>query len=78
MFCRCESGAVSFRHATVAITRRRCGGSEIHQLAAMLGLPKRLSVSTIVEEIIPAVARSLRPDVPYVLNSPFGGATGRS
>lgn len=51
-----------------------CGGSEIHQLAAMLGLPERLWASPIVEEILPAVARSLRPDVPYVVNSPFGGA----
>jgi len=51
-----------------------CGGSEIHQQAAMLGLPERIRPSPIVEEIIPAVARSLRPDVPYVVNSPFGGA----
>ncbi|MBB4577535.1 beta-galactosidase/beta-glucuronidase [Rhizobium lentis] len=51
-----------------------CGGSEIHQQAAMFGLPERLWASPIVEEIIPAVARSLRPDVPYVVNSPFGGA----
>ncbi|APO70337.1 glycoside hydrolase family 2 protein (plasmid) [Rhizobium gallicum] len=51
-----------------------CGGSEIHQQAAMLGLPERVWASPIVEEIIPAVARSLRPDVPYVVNSPFGGA----
>lgn len=40
----------------------------------MLGLPERLWPSPIVEEIIPAVARSLRPDIPYVANSPFGGA----
>ncbi|MCJ9723194.1 glycoside hydrolase family 2 protein, partial [Agrobacterium sp. BETTINA12B] len=51
-----------------------CGGSEMHQQAAMLGLPERFWASPIVEEIIPAVAQSLRPDVPYVVNSPSGGA----
>ncbi|WP_047453482.1 glycoside hydrolase family 2 protein [Rhizobium rhizogenes] len=51
-----------------------CGGSEMHQQAAMLGLPERFWASPIVEEIIPAVVQSLRPDVPYVVNSPSGGA----
>lgn len=51
-----------------------CGGSEIHQQAAMMGLPERFWSSPIVEEIIPPVAQSLRPDVPYVVNSPSGGA----
>ncbi|MBB4567916.1 glycoside hydrolase family 2 protein [Rhizobium leucaenae] len=51
-----------------------CGGSEIHQQAAMMGLPERFWASPIVEEIIPAVVKSLRPDVPYVVNSPSGGA----
>jgi beta-mannosidase len=51
-----------------------CGGSELHQQAAMLGLPERFWASPIVEEIIPAIVHSLRPDVPYVVNSPSGGA----
>ncbi|MDE1994270.1 MAG: glycoside hydrolase family 2 protein, partial [Rhizobiaceae bacterium] len=51
-----------------------CGGSEIHQQAAMMGLPERFWASPIVEEIIPPLARSLRPDVPYIVNSPSGGA----
>ena len=51
-----------------------CGGSEMHQQAAMLGLPERFWASPIVEEVIPAVVKSLRPDVPYVVNSPSGGA----
>lgn len=51
-----------------------CGGSEIHQQAAMMGLPERFWASPIVEDIIPPVVQSLRPDVPYVVNSPSGGA----
>ncbi len=50
-----------------------CGGSEIHQQAAMMGLPEQFWKSPIVEEIIPPLVQSLRPDVPYVVNSPSGG-----
>ncbi|MGG6896259.1 glycoside hydrolase family 2 protein [Rhizobium sp. BR 315] len=51
-----------------------CGGSEIHQQAAMMGLPEQFWQSPVVEEIIPPLVQSLRPDVPYVVNSPSGGA----
>ncbi|MDK4739513.1 glycoside hydrolase family 2 protein [Rhizobium sp. CNPSo 3464] len=51
-----------------------CGGSEMYQQAAMLGLPERFWASPIVEEILPAVVKAIRPDVPYVVNSPAGGA----
>jgi beta-mannosidase len=51
-----------------------CGGSEIHQQAAMMGLPERFWASPVVEEIIPSLVQSLRLDVPYVVNSPSGGA----
>lgn len=51
-----------------------CGGSEIYQQAAMLGLPGEFWTGPITEEIIPAIAGRLRPDVPYVPNSPSGGA----
>ncbi len=51
-----------------------CGGSEIHQQAAMMGLPEQFWKSPVVEEIIPPLVQSLRPDVPYVVNSPSGGA----
>lgn len=50
-----------------------CGGSEIHQQAAMMGLPEQFWKSPIVEEIIPPLVQALRPDVPYVVNSPSGG-----
>ncbi|MBZ9790752.1 glycoside hydrolase family 2 protein [Rhizobium sp. 3T7] len=51
-----------------------CGGSEIYQQAAMLGLPREYWAGPITEEIIPAIAGRMRPDVPYVPNSPSGGA----
>lgn len=51
-----------------------CGGSEVYQQAAMLGLPERIWKTAFYEETLPALARSLRPDVAYVANSPSGGA----
>ncbi|MBB3542822.1 MULTISPECIES: glycoside hydrolase family 2 protein [unclassified Rhizobium] len=51
-----------------------CGGSEVYQQAAMLGLPREYWAGPITEEIIPAIAGRMRPDVPYVVNSPSGGA----
>ncbi|WP_454852625.1 glycoside hydrolase family 2 protein [Rhizobium binxianense] len=51
-----------------------CGGSEIHQQAAMMGLPEEFWGGPITGEIIPAIAARMRPDVPYVVNSPSGGA----
>jgi beta-mannosidase len=51
-----------------------CGGSEIEQQAAMLGLPAELGRSPLFYELLPELARRARPDVPYVPNSPCGGA----
>ncbi|WP_160007802.1 glycoside hydrolase family 2 protein [Rhizobium sp. 18055] len=51
-----------------------CGGSEIQQQAAMLGLPQDFWSGPITDEIIPAIAGRVRPDVPYIPNSPSGGA----
>nr|WP_250812286.1 glycoside hydrolase family 2 protein [Neorhizobium tomejilense] len=51
-----------------------CGGSEIHQQGAMLGLPERIWKGPLCEEILPALAADCRPDLPYVANSPSGGA----
>ena len=51
-----------------------CGGSEIHQQAAMMGLPERFWTGPLTDEILPGIAAALRPDVPYVANSPDGGA----
>ncbi len=50
-----------------------CGGSEIAQQAAMLGLTPTLWSGTLYDEILPAIANSLCPDVPYLAQSPEGG-----
>jgi beta-mannosidase len=50
-----------------------CGGSEVFQQAAMMGLPGDASWP-LFDEILPEAARAVRPDVPYVANSPSGGA----
>lgn len=50
-----------------------CGSSETHQQAAMFGLPRDRFRSPLLEETIPAIAREIVPDVPYVVSSPSGG-----
>jgi beta-mannosidase len=50
-----------------------CGGSEVEQQSAMLGLPREGWKSPLFGEILPALSERLRPDVPYVPNSPSGG-----
>jgi beta-mannosidase len=50
-----------------------CGGSEIYQQGAMMGLPEDRWKGPLCEEILPAIAEALRPDVPYAANSPCGG-----
>ncbi|PVB60675.1 glycoside hydrolase family 2 protein [Labrenzia sp. 011] len=50
-----------------------CGGSEIFQQGAMMGLPEARWKGPLCEEILPELAGRFRPDVPYVPNSPCGG-----
>ena len=50
-----------------------CGGSEVYQQAAMLGLAERQWLNPIFESLLPEMCRDLRPDVPYIVNSPSGG-----
>jgi len=51
-----------------------CGGSEIYQQGAMLGMPERIWKGPLCEDVLPALAAEYRPDLPYVANSPSGGA----
>jgi beta-mannosidase len=51
-----------------------CGNTEVAQQAAMLGLPEKDWSSPLFSELLPAVARAARPDVPYVETTPHGGA----
>ncbi|MFM0200266.1 glycoside hydrolase family 2 protein [Paraburkholderia fungorum] len=70
------------REATQFLTRTRrfaalavlCGGSEVDQQAAMFGLPASMRAQPLFTECLPAIAARERPDVPYVSNSPSGGA----
>ncbi|MDR6759636.1 beta-mannosidase [Mycoplana sp. BE70] len=51
-----------------------CGGSEMFQQAAMLGLPRPAWSGALTDSILPQAVEALRPDVPFVANSPSGGA----
>ncbi|UZE47083.1 glycoside hydrolase family 2 protein [Rhodopseudomonas sp. P2A-2r] len=50
-----------------------CGGSEVGQQAAMMGLPRELRDVPLAESVIPEVLADLS-DVAYVPGSPSGGA----
>jgi|CXWL01.1.fsa_nt_gi beta-mannosidase len=50
-----------------------CGGSEVEQQAAMMGLSREAWSSPLFREVLPGVAQKIRPDVPYWPNSPSGG-----
>jgi beta-mannosidase len=70
-----EAEAVQFLHRTrshpsLAVL---CGGSEVAQQVAMMGLPPALWTGPIYEEVLPAAVAKFRPDVPYVPHSPGGG-----
>lgn len=51
-----------------------CGGSEIYQQGAMLGLPKTLWEGPLSASLLRELSALYRPDCVYVPNSPFGGA----
>jgi beta-mannosidase len=51
-----------------------CGGNEIAQQAAMFGLPVATWSNDLFDTLLPDVAREMRPDLPYVPNTPWGGA----
>ncbi len=57
-------------HPSLAVL---CGGSEIAQQAAMLGLPPALWSSALFDEILPEIARVRCPHVVFVAQSPGGG-----
>ena len=51
-----------------------CGGSEIYQQGAMMGLPESRWKGPLCEELLADLSQDLCPTVPYVPNSPCGGA----
>ena len=50
-----------------------CGGSEVQQQAAMMGLPAEVWSNAIFDETVPGITAAGRPDVIFVANTPFGG-----
>lgn len=51
-----------------------CGGSEMYQQGAMLGLGESFWKGPLTEEMLPHFIKARRSDIAYVPNSPFGGA----
>jgi beta-mannosidase len=51
-----------------------CGGSEVEQQAAMMGLPREDWSSRLFAEVLPNAVERSRPDVVYIPSSPTGGA----
>jgi beta-mannosidase len=56
-------------NASVAVF---CGGSEVLQQAAMLGVPAEKLDASLYTDHIAALVREVRPDLVYVPNSPWG------
>ncbi len=50
-----------------------CGGSEVAQQAAMMGLAKQEWLSSLFSKELAEKCARYRPDVPYVANTPLGG-----
>ena len=50
-----------------------CGGSEVLQQAAMLGLPANAIDASLYDAVIPEIVRRYRPDVIAIPNTPSGG-----
>jgi beta-mannosidase len=50
-----------------------CGGSEVAQQAAMMGLPADAWAHPIFDELLPHACSERAPSVPYVPSSPCGG-----
>jgi beta-mannosidase len=50
-----------------------CGGAEIAQQAAMMGLPRETWSNPIFDDLLPAIAARRRPDCAYLAHTPWGG-----
>ncbi len=53
-----------------------CGGSEVEQQAAMLGMPQELWRNELFATVLPDYCNRLHPGIPYVTNSPFSPVSG--
>jgi beta-mannosidase len=71
---RAETEAVARRLARHPSSAVFCGGSEITQQAAMMGLPPAAWANAIFDEILPALVAAEVPGLPWVRSTPDGGA----
>ena len=62
--------AAAERHPSLSVL---CGGSEVEQQVAMLGLDPELGRGRLFTEVIPTLIREHELDVPYVTSTPTGG-----
>ena len=69
-----EAGAVAARLAAHPSTALICGGSEITQQAAMMGLPPARWGNPLFDDILPAVVAEAAPGLPWLRSTPDGGA----
>lgn len=51
-----------------------CGGSEMQQQAAMMGLPAERRACSLSRDLLPRLAGEDAPGIPFVPNSPSGGS----
>ena len=59
------------KHACMAVY---CGGSEVHQQAAMMGLPSTEWSNDFFDKTLPDLCAEIHPHVPYFASSPCEGA----
>ncbi len=72
--CRREAEEILGRLVASPSLAVVCGGSEVTQQAAMMGLPPASWGHTLFDGVLPEVARRLVPDVPWLRSTPDGGA----
>ena len=58
------------QHPSTAVI---CGGSEVEQQVAMLGLPPSMGRTRFISDVLPMIAAEKCPGVPVIPSSPFGG-----
>lgn len=58
------------RHPSSAVV---CGGSEITQQAAMMGLPPAMWTDALFDEVLPAAVAEVAPGLPWLRSTPDGG-----
>lgn len=71
--CRREAEEVLGRLSASPSLAVVCGGSEVTQQAAMMGLPPERWGNALFDEVLPEVAGRLVPDVPWLRSTPDGG-----